>query len=225
MSPLLDGKLLEGQENILYIFVSPAFGIMPGTNTARPLVQLDTWINKNGYWLWKSAQIEKMRRQHWSNVNLVKQQVARIWVVKRCFQKQPREKLLTKVLNEDSVLLSWQSGGNVISKVPRPVPTEPSNAPALGNSGKAHLALEHGRSVFTSRVGHQGKDGRRLEFFKVLTPWNYFTICKTICHPSILPCCMWPLSDLPCSSWTSKPPIPPLPPNASLLLSLTMSLV
>ena len=144
---------------------------------------------------------------------------------KDVFQKQPREKLLTKVLNEDSVLLSWQSGGNVISKVPRPVPTKASNAPALGNSGKAHVVLEHGRSLFRSRVRHQGKDGCRLEFFKAITPWNYFTICETICYPSILPCYMWSLSTLPCSAWTSKPPIPPLPSNASLLLSLTMSLV
>lgn len=97
---------------------------------------------------------------------------------KDVFQKQPREKLLTKVLNEDSVLLSWQSGGNVVSKVPRPVPTKASNAPALGNSGKAHVVLEHGRALFRSRVRHQGKDGCRLEFSKAITPWNYFTIVK-----------------------------------------------
>ena len=77
------------------------------------------------------------------------------------------------------------------------MPTKPSNAPALGASGKAHIVLEHGRSVFRLRVRHQGKDGCRLEFFRAITPWNSFTICKTICHPSILPCYKWPLSNLP----------------------------
>lgn len=130
---------------------------------------------------------------------------------KDVFQKQPREKLLTKVLNEDSVLLSWQSGGNVVSKVPRPVPTKASNAPALGNSGKAHVVLEHGRALFRSRVRHQGKDGCRLEFSKAITPWNYFTIVK----PSVV----FPFSLATCGHC---PPCPVLrgPPNLPFLLCL-----